>query len=509
MLDQILVPFLDLKLFILIALGTLFGVIKGLLPGLSVTMAVTLLVSLTYTWDTVAALVTMIAVFYGGVYGGARSAILVNIPGSASSLAATFDGYPLTKRGEAGIAIGISTIYAAIGGMIGLVFLGLAAPYLGELALGFAARDYFLIMFLGLLLVGGLSEGSMPKAIFVAGVGVTLGMVGMDALTGVERFTFGNLELKSGINYIACMLGLFGLSEVLIQLHNLGKTKVNVVIGKLLPPLIYLVKFLPLTIRTSIIGVVVGILPGAGGEISSLIAYDHAKKTVKNPTRPFGKGAYEGLVAPEVAVMSTNGGAMIPMLTLGIPGDAVTAVLIGAMTIHGLKPGPMLMMETPEIFWIILGAAIVSLIFVIIWGLSAVSFFARVILIPKYILMPVIIFFTVIGAYGINNSVVDVYWMIAFGVIGYFMKLHKFPTGPMVLGIILGPQMDTSLRRAIISEEGSILGFLTSLFTHPISLILTLFVLFTLFSQTTFCKKWMQRLFQTFSKKATDAEQAN
>ncbi|MDH4616922.1 tripartite tricarboxylate transporter permease [Brevibacillus sp. AY1] len=504
MLDQILVPFLDIQLLILIALGTLFGVVKGLLPGLSVTMAVTLLVSLTYTWETIPAIVTMIAVFYGGVYGGARSSILINVPGSASSLAHTFDGYPLTKRGEAGVAIGITTIYAVIGGAIGLLCLGVAAPFLGELALGFAARDYFLIMFLGLLLVGGLSEGSMAKAIFVAGVGVTLGMVGMDSLTGVERFTFGNLELKSGINYIACMLGLFGLSEVLIQLHNLGKTKADVIIGKVLPPLIYLIKFLPLTIRTAIIGVVVGILPGAGGEISSLLAYDHAKKTVKNPTRPFGKGAYEGLVAPEVAVMSTNGGAMIPMLTLGIPGDAVTAVLIGAMTIHGLKPGPMLMVETPELFWIILGAALVSLIFIVIWGLSAISFFARVILIPKYVLMPIIVFFTVIGSYGINNSVADVYWMIVFGVIGYLLRLYKFPTGPMVLGIILGPQMDVYLRRAIITEEGSIWGFVSSLFIHPISLILTLFVLFTLFSQTALYKKVKGQLLQKFSKKSAD-----
>jgi len=502
MLDQILVPFTDLHLMFLIAMGTLFGVVKGLLPGLSVTMAVTLLVSLTYTWDTIPAIVTMIAVYYGGVYGGARSSILINVPGSASSLAHTFDGYPLTKRGEAGVAIGITTIYAVIGGAIGLLFLGLAAPYLGELALGFGARDYFLIMFLGLLLVGGLSEGSMAKAIFVAGVGVTLGIVGMDSLTGVERFTFGNLELKSGVNYIACMLGLFGLSEVFVQLHNMGKIKADVIIGKVLPPLIYLIKFMPLTIRTAIIGVVVGILPGAGGEISSLIAYDHAKKTVKNPTRPFGKGAYEGLVAPEVAVMSTNGGSMIPMLTLGIPGDAVTAVLIGAMTIHGLKPGPMLMLETPELFWIILGSALVSLIFIIVWGLSAISFFARVILIPKYILMPIIVFFTVIGSYGINNSVHDVYWMIAFGVIGYLLKLYSFPTGPMVLGIILGPQMDVYLRRAIITEEGSILGFLTSLFVHPISLILTIFVLFTLLAQTDTYKKMSKQLFQKFSKKS-------
>lgn len=486
MIEQILVPLLDIKLLLLIAVGTLFGVIKGLIPGLSVTMAVTLLVSLTYTWSTIPALVTMIAVFYGGVYGGARSAILVNIPGSASSLAATFDGYPLTKRGEAGMAIGIATLYAVIGGLIGLVALSMAAPYLGEFALDFAARDYFLIMLLGLLLVGSLGGNSLLKAVFVAGAGIILGLVGMDSLTGVQRFTFGNLELQSGINYIACMLGLFGLSEVLMQLHNLGKTKVDVVIGKLFPPLIFMIKFLPLTIRTSLIGVIVGILPGAGGEISTLLAYDHARKTVKNPTRPFGKGAYEGLIAPEVAVMSTNGGAMIPMLTLGIPGDAVTAVLIGAMTIHGLKPGPMLMIENPELFWVIVGAAMISLVFILVWGLLAVSFFAKVILIPKYILMPIIIFFTVIGSYGINNSVVDVYWMIAFGVLGYFMKLYHFPTGPMVLGIILGPLMDTYLRRAIITEEGSIGGFLRSLVSHPISFVLVFIVLLTLVSQT----KW-------------------
>ncbi|WP_268747697.1 tripartite tricarboxylate transporter permease [Cohnella kolymensis] len=308
-------------------------------------------------------------------------------------------------------------------------------------------------------------------------MGIILGLVGIDTLTAAERFTFGNLELKSGINYISCLLGLFGLSEVLIQMHNLGKRKVDVVIGKLLPPLNYYIRFLPLTIRTAIIGVVVGALPGAGGEVGSLLAYDHAKRTVKKPTRPFGKGAYEGLVAPETAVMSSIGGDMIPMLTLGIPGDAVTAVIIGALTIHGLTPGPMLLVETPELFWIIVGTGMVSLLFVALWGLSALSFFAKVIAIPKHILLPIIIFFTVIGSYGTSNSVTDVYWMIAFGVVGYFLKLYKFPLGPMVLGIILGPQIDVNLRRAIISEEGSLPGFFTSLFTHPISLILSLLVI--------------------------------
>jgi putative tricarboxylic transport membrane protein len=496
MLSQILIPFLDIKLLFLAAIGTLFGVLKGALPGLSVTMAVTLLVSFTYTWDTIPAIVLMFGAYIGGVYGGARSAILLNIPGSSSSLAATFDGYPLTKRGEAGMAIGISTIYAIIGGFIGLLVLTTTAPYLASLALSFAPRDYFLIMFLGLLLVGNLSTDYLPKSIFVAGIGIILGLVGIDTLSGAERFTFGNLELKGGINYIACLLGLFGLSEVLVQLHNLGKRKVNVVIGKLLPPLNYYIRFLPLTIRTAIIGVIVGALPGAGGEVGSLLAYDHAKRTVKKPTRPFGKGAYEGLVAPETAVMSSIGGDMIPTLTLGIPGDAVTAVIIGALTIHGLQPGPMLLVETPELFWVIVGSGIISLIFVAVWGLSALSFFARVIAIPKHILLPIIIFFTVIGSYGTSNSVTDVYWMIVFGIIGYFLKLFKFPVGPMVLGIILGPQMDVNLRRAIISEEGSISGFLSSLFTHPISLILTLLVIITVFTQTPFYQKIKGRLFK-------------
>lgn len=496
MIEQILIPLLDIKLFLLVALGTLLGFIIGALPGLSVTMGVTLLVSLTFTWDTLSAIVIMISVFFGGVYGGSRTAILINIPGTASSLAATFDGYPLTKRGEAGKAIGIATIFSVIGGLFGLIILATSAPFLTDLALQFAPRDYFLIMFLGILLVGSLTTDYLPKSIFVAGAGIILGLVGIDTMTGATRFTFGNLGLMGGINYIACLLGLFGLAEVLFQLHNLGKSKADVVIGKVLPPLMSLLKYLPLTIRTSIMGVVVGALPGAGGEIASLLAYDHAKRTTKKPNRPFGKGAYEGLIAPETAVMSAVGGALIPMLTLGIPGDAVTAVLIGALLIHGLNPGPMLLIETPDLFWVIVGTSAISLIFVLIWGLSAISLFARVITIPKYVLLPIIVFFTVIGSYGINNNVTDVYWMIAFGIIGYFMKLYNFPAGPMVLGIILGPQMDVYLRRSIISEEGSVLGFLGSLVTHPISLVLTLFIVITLFTQTSLYRSIKNKMFK-------------
>ena len=494
-LEYFLIPFTDIKLLLIAVFGTLAGFIMGALPGLSVTMAVTLLVSLTYSWDTIPAIVLMIAVFFGGVYGGSRSAILLNIPGTTSSLATTFDGYPMAQRGEAGLAIGLATLFSVIGGLFGMVVMGVASPLLADFALSFDSRDYFLLMVLGLLLVGSLSTTSLAKAVIGAAAGVFLGLVGLDSMTGVERFTFGFLHLKSGISYIACLLGLFGLAEVLYQMHQLktkdgGKKPAN--IGRYFPTFKQFLRYLPLTLRAGGIGTAIGALPGAGGEIASIVAYDHAKRTVKKPSRPFGQGAHEGVVAPDVANMAAVGGALIPMITLGIPGDAVTAVIIGALFIHGLKPGPMLMAETPELFWVIVGCGVISVIFVFVWGLTAVSAFARVITIPKHVLLPIIAFLTVVGAYAVNNSVVDVYWMIAFGIIGYFMKKYDFPTGPMVLGIILGPMLESNFRRGIIAEEG-LSQFLLSLVTHPLSLILTLAVVLTILTQTSFYRSWKNK----------------
>src|SRR5699024_6743720 len=273
--------------------------------------------------------------------------------------------------------------------------------------------------------------------------------------------------------FIACMLGLFGLAEVLHQLRHLKKDRMNDISGQILPSFAQFLRFLPLSIRTSAIGVLIGSLPGAGGEIASLMAYDHAKRTVKKPSRPFGKGAYEGVLAPDTANMSAIGGALIPMLTLGIPGDAVTAVILGGLMIQGLTPGPMLISSSPDLFGVIIGAGIISAVFVFIWGMLGLSTFARIVLIPKHILLPIIAFLTVVGAYAIRNSGIDVYWMITFGIVGYLMKRYRFPTGPMVLGIILGPMMEGHFRRAIMIEEGSMLGLAASLFTHPISFLLT------------------------------------
>jgi putative tricarboxylic transport membrane protein len=324
----------------------------------------------------------------------------------------------------------------------------------------------------------------MAKGITAGALGAAFGMVGMDPMTAEGRFTFGSVSLLGGISFVAVMIGLFGVSEALHQIHTLHVKGVKQNVDKVLPSWAVILKFLPLTIRTSLIGVIVGALPGTGGDIASLMAYDHAKRTVKNPTKPFGKGAYEGLIAPESANNAAVGGAFIPMLTLGIPGDAVTAVIIGALYIHGLRPGPMLMVDTPHLFWFIVGALVLATIFMVIFGLTGIRVFAKVVEVKKGILNPVIIVLSVIGTYAINNSMTDVYWMLGFGLFGYLLKMYRFQVAPIVLGVILGPLMDLSYRRAVMSTENSLLKFLLELITNPLSCVLTVAVVFMLISQT-------------------------
>ena len=316
--SYLLMAWSDPQLLMLTALGTFAGIYIGAIPGLSVTMAVSILVSFTFSWDVNDALALIVGIFIGGVYGGSRSAILLNIPGGPSSVATSFDGYPLAQQGEAGRAIGLSTVMSVVGGLVGTIVLASAAPVIGDLALKFAPRDYFLVAAIGLLLVGSLAEGSLAKGIFAAALGAIIGLVGMDPVTAEGRFTLGQVELMGGIHYVVLMIGLFGVAEVFYQLHNLDAPVTRQVVDKIIPSFAMVLKFLPLSIRTSIIGVVVGVLPGVGGDIAALMAYDHAKRTVKNPTKPFGKGAYEGLVAPETANSAAVGGAYVPMLTLSL-----------------------------------------------------------------------------------------------------------------------------------------------------------------------------------------------
>lgn len=488
-LGYFLMSWLDIRMLLLTALGTFAGIYIGAIPGLSVTMAVSILISFTFKWDVNHALALISGIYLGGVYGGSRSAILLNIPGAPAAIATGLDGYPLAKRGEAGQAIGLTTIVSVYGGFVGILALAIAAPAVSSLALKFGPREYLLLAIWGILLVGSLSGESLSKGIFAGALGALISCVGLDPMTGEQRLTFGSLQMSAGISYIAAMIGFFGVSEVIAQLHDLKLKAIKQNVSKIIPSWALLRKHLPLATRTSAIGVVVGALPGAGGDIAALMAYDHAKRTVKNPSRPFGEGAYEGLVAPESANNAAVGGAYVPMLTLGIPGDAVTAVIIGALYIHGLKPGPLLMIETPHLFWFIVGSLTLANIFLLFFGLTGIKLFAKIVETPKPVLLPLILVLSAVGAYAINNNPVDVYWMLGFGLLGYFLKMYGFQVGPVVLGMILGPLMDRSYRQTMLSTGEDVGLFVTEFFTTPLSAIILAALVFTLVSQTAWYKR--------------------
>jgi putative tricarboxylic transport membrane protein len=492
-LGYFLTSWLDVRMLLLTAAGTFAGIYIGAIPGLSVTMAVSILISFTFKWDVHEALALISGIYLGGVYGGSRSAILLNIPGAPAAIATALDGYPLAKRGEAGAAIGLTTVVSVYGGFIGILVLALAAPAVSELALKFGPREYLLLAIWGILLVGSLSGESLSKGIFAGALGALISCVGLDPMTGEQRLTFGSLQMSAGISYVAAMIGFFGVAEVIMQLHHLKAQSIKQNVSKIIPSWALVRKYLPLATRTSGIGVVVGALPGAGGDIASLMAYDHAKRTVKNPSRPFGDGAYEGLVAPESANNASVGGAYVPMLTLGIPGDAVTAVIIGALSIHGLKPGPMLMIETPDLFWFIVGSLALANCFLLVFGLTGIKLFAKIVETPKPVLLPLILVLSAVGAYAINNNPVDVYWMLGFGLLGYFLKMYGFQVGPVVLGMILGPLMDRSYRQAMLSTGEDVGLFFTEFVTSPVSAVLVAALVFTIISQMGWYKRWRAR----------------
>lgn len=473
-----------------VALGVFASIYVGAIPGLSVTMAASLLIAMTFSWETDAALALMCGVYVGGVYGGSRSAILLNIPGAPAAVATTFDGYPLAKKGEAGQAIAVSTLTSVVGGLVGILALWLAAPVVSRFALSFAPKDYLLITLMGLMLVASLTGKVPAKGYFAACVGLMLGVVGMDPISGHGRLTFGSVTLRGGISYIPVMIGLFGIGEALYQIRHRNEPIVRQNIDRIRPPKAKLLKMLPLSLRSGVIGTIVGALPGAGGDIAALLSYDAAKRTVKKPEVPFGEGAYEGVVAPESANNAAIGGALIPMLTLGIPGDSVTAILIGALAVHGIRVGPMVMTSNPDLFntfvWMMLLANGLLLVF----GMMGIKIFAKLTEIPRGILIPLIIVISVIGSFSINNMTSDIIWTLVFGVVGYFMKCYDFPVAPMVLSLILGPIIEVNFRRAIISG-GSVGGMLGDMVKSPLSLVLL--ILFVLMIVTQVIKNRRER----------------
>ena len=475
---------LDPGLLALTALGTLAGIYVGAIPGLSVTMAASILISFTFKWEVNAALALISGVFVGGVYGGSRTAILLNIPGAPSAIATAIDGYPLARKGLAGEAIGLSTVMSVMGGLIGVLALAIAAPLISDIAIRFTSRDYMLLGIIGILLVGTLSGENFAKGAFAGALGVLIGMVGLDPMTAENRFTYGSINLMGGIPYVVAMIGFFGVAEALIQLENVGKSAIKQKVTRIVPAWREVRRYLRVGLRASGIGTLIGALPGTGGDIAALLAYDDARRSTKNPETPFGQGAKEGLIAPEAANNAAVGGAFVPMLTLGIPGDAVTAIIIGALFIHGLKPGPLLLTETPHLFWFLVGNLTLANLFLLVFGLTGIRVFTKIVECPTAILIPLIVLLSAVGAYAIQNNPVHIYWTLAFGVMGYLLKKYGFQVGPVILGVILGPMIDTNYRRAMIGAREDVGQFVTDFLTNPISLVLTIALVTMLLAQT-------------------------
>ncbi len=443
------------------ALGTFLGVYIGAIPGLSGTMAVSLLVSLTYSWSETPAIALIMGVFVGVVYGGSRSAILLNIPGAPAAVATGFDGYPLAQKGKAAEAMGLACVQSFIGTLLGILALAFLAPQLSKISSLFRSVDYLLLGVLALLLVGSVSKGRMTKGLLGAALGLFLGCIGNTSQFSVNRFTFGVRYLDGGVGFIVAMIGLFGAGEALYQLSVDAPAVKQEIPKRIVPPFRTILRHLPLTLFSSVLGIFVGALPGAGGDMAALLGYDAAKRTVRKNEVPFGEGAVEGLIAPETANNAAIGGALIPMLTLGVPGDAITAVLLGALSMRGVSHLS-LQSARPDLFLLILAALVLSALFLLLFGLTGIRLFVRVLHIPKGLLMPIILVLCMVGAYAINQNVYDVLLMIGFGMLGFVCKRFDYPVAPIVLGLILRNLLETNaIRVALLAASGGVFGVLT------------------------------------------------
>lgn len=489
MLEGVLALFVDPRFILYVLIGSVAGLFVGAIPGLSVSMATALLVSITYTWQTSDALATIMGVYVVGVFSGAISAILINIPGAPSSVVTTLDGYPMSRRGEAWKALKYATVYSFVGSVFGLVVMAALAKPITNLALKFQPMDYFLLAFFGLCTVGGLTSKSFSKGLFSALIGIFFSLIGMDSVMGTPRLTFGIQNLKAGIPTVPALVGLFGFAEVLSTVYQGIQDGSVMDIQQENVPMRTILKEFPRSLYYCLIGTLVGALPGAGGPVASFLAYGQAKKITKHPSRPFGDGAYEGLVASESANNACIGGAMIPMLTLAVPGDAVTAIILSVFYIHGLQPGPTFLKIGAGHFYEILAGGLIGCVFLLVLGLLVAPRISKVINIPKRIMMPIVAVLCVIGAYACNRRIFDVGLMIFFGVLGFVLRRRQFSTAPVTLGLVLGGMMDSNFRRAVSLASTSETP-LKTMFWRPITMVLLALTLITLLGNMPMIKQW-------------------
>jgi putative tricarboxylic transport membrane protein len=465
-------------------LGSFIGTAIGVLPGLGPPATIALLLPVTYAIPATSAVILLAGIFYGAMYGGSTTSILLNIPGEAASVVTCLDGYQMAREGRAGVALAISAFASFIAGTLGIAGLMLLAPPLAAFALKFGPPENFALLLLGLMMVGYLAGSSMTKGLLMACVGLLLGTVGLDPIMGTQRFTYGIFKLSEGFQFILVAMGLFGIGEILVNVEQMIKAEVfQTKIRGLLPNRNEWRNAAAPVARGSLLGFFVGVLPGGGAIISSFISYALEKKLSKQPER-FGRGAIEGVAAPEAANNAAATGSFIPLLTLGIPGNASIAMIFAALLIHGVRPGPLLMTEKPEVFWGLVASMYLGNIMLLFLNLPLIGLWVKLLRIPYPLLAPLIMIFVIIGAYSVNNSIFDVGITIAFGFFGYLMRKFDFEPAPLVLAMILGPQFEASLRRSLIYSRGDLGVF----YERPITAVLLALALLTLLSPVL---RWM------------------
>jgi putative tricarboxylic transport membrane protein len=477
MLENLLMGFsivLHWQPILLIIGGVVIGILVGATPGLNASAGVALLLPFTFTMDPAMGIVLLCALYSAAEYGGSITAITINTPGTPAAVATTFDGYQFTKKGQPGKALGASIVASTCGGMFSTIALIVLGVPLAEFALKFGPAEYFALGIFGLTIIASLSSRNYIKGFVAACIGLIIETVGMDPFTAYPRFTFGRMELLEGFSLIPALLGLFAISEVFKLMEEVIKEKItfDYKSSLKLPTLKEYKGLAPTILRGSIIGTFIGAMPGAGATIASLISYDQAKRAAKNPD-DFGKGELRGVAAPESANNASVGGALIPLLTLGIPGSATTAILIGGLMMHNIQPGPMLFEKNPEIVFSLFASLFLANFFMLVLGLGGTKIWARVNSIPRNILIPSIMGISIVGSYSIGNSLFDVGVMIAFGILGYILHKFNFPPAPIVLSMVLGFIIESSARRAILQSGGDYLVF----FKHPISAFLLMLAL--------------------------------
>ena len=483
---------LSVKFVLLVFLGSVAGLFVGAIPGLSVSMATALLVSITYTWQTNDALAMVMGVYVVGVFSGAVSAILINIPGAPSSVVTTLDGYPLARRGQAYKALYYATIYSFIGSVFGLAALALLAQPVSNLAIKFRPMDYFLLALFGLATVGSVTSKNYVKGLIAAALGLIISMIGLDPLVGTPRLIFGVSQLRAGISTVPALVGLFGFAEVLSVIFDGHMSQTVESMNHERMSLREVLRHWKLSLYTSLLGTLVGALPGAGGPVAAFLSYNEAKRLVKKPEVPFGEGAVEGIVASESSNNACIGGALIPMLTLAVPGDAVTAIILSVFYVHGLKPGPMFIRESASSFHAILLASFIACGALLLLGLLVAPKISKVISVPKNILLPIVTVLCVVGAFACNNRLFDVGLMFVFGLVGFLMRRRGYPAAPMVLALVLGKTMDSNFRRAMALAAVAD-NPLASLFGHPITAFLLVCTVAVVLGNLPFIKRITRR----------------